>query len=298
MKNANQRFKFIFIYGLVGLGFTACQSVNTTQPGVVGVDRSARVSPLVSEQQLRQGAVQAYQQELQKEGANGNVNADPAMTSRVRAIAARVIAATAIFRPDAPSWQWEINVIRSDQLNAWCMPGGKIAFYSGIITRLNLSDDEIAAVMGHEISHALREHARERASEQMLLKMGATGIGVATGNKAAMDMAALAGQLTFGLPHSRVHETEADRIGIELAARAGYDPRSAITLWQKMAQQGGVNTPKFLSTHPSPASRIEDLQNYVQRVMPLYDAARGAPKAQTPVQNQQPPQTEGARVRK
>jgi predicted Zn-dependent protease len=298
MKDANYCSGLVLSFVSLGFGLGACQSVNTTQPGAVGVDRSQRVSPLVSEQQLRQGAVQAYQQELQTEGAKGNVNADPEMTGRVRAISARIIPVTAIFRPDAPSWQWEINVIRSDQLNAWCMPGGKIAFYSGIITRLNLNDDEIAAIMGHEISHALREHARERASEQMLLKIGAAGVGVATGNKTAMDMTAMAGQLTFGLPHSRVHETEADRIGIELAARAGYDPRAAITLWQKMAQQGSSNTPKFLSTHPSPSSRIQDLQNYAVRVMPLYDAARGAPKGQTPAQNQQPPQTEGARVRK
>jgi predicted Zn-dependent protease len=193
----------------------------------------------------------------------------------VKAIAARVIPTTSVFRPDAPSWAWEVNVIQSEELNAWCMPGGKIAFYSGIITKLQLNDDEIAAIMGHEIAHALREHGRERASEQMtsglLVNVGVIALG---GNQAMAEMAGLAYNVTVGLPNSRTHETEADRIGIELSARAGYDPKAAVTLWQKMAKLGGAKGPQFLSTHPSNEGRIKDLEGYSVRVQPLYEQAR------------------------
>ncbi|MGE3869229.1 MAG: M48 family metallopeptidase [Pseudorhodoplanes sp.] len=144
----------------------ACSSVKTTEGGAIGLDRTQYMSPLVSEQQLNAGAVSAYAEVLGKSRQEGALNPDPAMTARVRAIAQRLIPQTAVFRKDALNWKWEVNVIRSDELNAWCMPGGKIAFYSGIITKLKLTDDEIAAIMGHEIAHALREHARERASEQ------------------------------------------------------------------------------------------------------------------------------------
>jgi predicted Zn-dependent protease len=227
--------------------FAGCQAVKTTQGGVVGVDRTQRMSPLVSEAQLRDGAVQAYQETLAKERKEGHLNADPAMTARVKGIAARIIPTTSAFRPEAPAWAWEVNVIKDEQLNAWCMPGGKIAFYSGIITRLSLSDDEIAAIMGHEIAHALREHGRERASEQMTAQLGLTGIALATGaGKAAIDMASLAYQVTLGLPNSRLHETEADRMGVELAARAGYNPRAAISLWRKMAQVSSGKGPRSL----------------------------------------------------
>lgn len=273
----NKRITQLAAVGLCALaviGTTGCKSVKTTQAGTVGVDRSQRMSSMVSESQLRQGAAQAYREVLDKESAKGNVNSDVVLTERVRAISRRLIPATNVFRADAPNWQWEVNVIRSDELNAWCMPGGKIAIYTGIITRLNLNDDEIAAIMGHEIAHALREHARERASEQMGLSVVAAGAGIATGSKAVMDMTSLALQTTFGLPHSRLHEQEADRLGIELAARAGYDPRAAITLWQKMASQAGAKGPQWLSTHPSPQTRMQDLTTYGAKVQPLYEAAR------------------------
>jgi predicted Zn-dependent protease len=259
----------------VPIALSGCQSVKTTSGGVVGIDRNQMMSPLVSEQQLQAGAAQSYAQVLQAEQSKGHLNADVAMTNRVRAIAARITPTTGTFRPDAPSWKWEVNVIQSDQLNAWCMPGGKIAFYSGIITKLQLTDDEIAAIMGHEIAHALREHGRERASEQITAGLLVNvGVAAAGGGKAAMDMAGLAYNVTVGLPNSRTHETEADRIGIELAARAGYDPKAAVTLWQKMAKVSGGGGPGFLSTHPSNESRIKDLEGYAVRVQPLYEQAR------------------------
>lgn len=269
------RSKVLAVLALA-VGVAACQSVQTTAGGTVGVDRAQRMSPLVSEAQLRQGAVQAYTQLIGKERQEGDLNADPALTARVRGIMQRLVAQTGAFRPDAPGWAWEVNVIRSPELNAWCMPGGKMAVYSGIIEKLALTDDELAAIMGHEIAHALREHGRERASEQQGAGLLAAGVAIVTGQRVAADLASLAYQVTTGLPNSRTHETEADRIGVELAARGGYDPRAAIALWQKMnrATGGGGGQPAWLSTHPSPESRIKDLETYSARVLPLYEAAR------------------------
>ncbi len=250
-----------------------CQSVQTTQSGAVGIDR--KQSMFVSSEEINQSAVQAYRTVLQEEGKKGAVNHDPEQVRRVRAIAARLIPATGAFRMDAPGWKWEVNVISSKDVNAWCMPGGKIAVYTGLIDRLKPSDDELAAVMGHEIAHALREHGRERASQAAGQSVAASVIGAALGiGSLGTDLSSTVLKLTFGLPNSRLHETEADRIGVELAARAGYDPRAAATLWQKMGQAGGGQPPQFLSTHPSNETRQQDLQVYAQRVMPLFEQAR------------------------
>ncbi len=252
-----------------------CQSVKTTSAGAVGIERTQRMSSMVSEADMRQQAELSYRETLSTERQKGTLNADPALTNRVRAITSRLIPASAAFRPDAAQWKWEVNVIRSDQINAWCMPGGKIAVYTGLITKLNLTDDEIAAVVGHEIAHALREHARERASEQMGAQAVISGASILLGvGQAGSDLGGVFYKAFFGLPNSRLHETEADRIGVEVAARAGYDPRAAITLWQKMARNGGGSGPEFLSTHPSAETRLKDLEVYSARVMPLYEQAR------------------------
>src|SRR5215468_4155973 len=241
----------------------------TTEQGTVGVER--RQLLLVSSAEMDQSAAAAYQNVLKEQGAKGAVNHDPQQVERVRRVAARLTPQTAVFRKDAPGWKWEVNVITSPELNAWCMPGGKIAFYSAILEKLQMTDDEIAAVMGHEISHALREHARERASQQLATSVGASAVGALLGvGQTGTDLAGMVGQVTFLLPYSRLHETEADRMGVELAARAGYDPRAANTLWQKMAQSSGAGgTPKLLSTHPSHEDRIKDLQGFSERVLPL-----------------------------
>ena len=254
---------------------SGCQSVQTTSPGAVGIERTQRMSSMVSESDMRQQAELSYRETLTKERQKGTLNADAALTSRVRAIANRLIPASAAFRPEAAQWKWEVNVIRSHQINAWCMPGGKIAVYTGLITKLNLADDEIAAVVGHEIAHALREHARERASEQMGAQVLIGGASILLGaGQAGADLGGVFYKAFFGLPNSRLHETEADRIGVEIAARAGYDPRAAITLWQKMAASGGGSGPEFLSTHPSADTRLKDLEVYSARVLPLYEQAR------------------------
>ena len=256
----------------------ACSS--TTEQGTVGVERSQLL--LVSSAELDKAAAAQYQQVIQSESPKGNVNHDPKQTERVRGIAKRLIPQTAVFRKDALDWKWEVNVITSPEVNAWCMPGGKIAVYTGIIEKLQITDDELAAVMGHEIAHALREHGRERASQQLATNAGASLVGAVaevflpgTG-QIGTGLAGVVGQVTYGLPYSRIHETEADRMGVELAARAGYDPRAAVTLWEKMAKlsSGGSAPPQLLSTHPSPEDRIKDLTEFAQKVMPLYEKAR------------------------
>lgn len=251
----------------------ACQTVQTTQPGTVGVDRPQ--SMMVSSAQVNASAAKAYQQLVTGAAQKGLVNQDAAKVARVRGIAQRLIPKTSAFRADAPGWAWETNVLSSKEVNAWCMPGGKIAVYTGLIERLQPSDDELAAVMGHEIAHALREHGRERVSQAQAQGVIIGVLGAVAGvSRGGMDLTQLLVDLTLNKPNSREHETEADRIGVELAARAGYDPRAAISLWEKMGKLGGGQPPEFLSTHPSPSSRIADLKVYSAKVLPLYEAAR------------------------
>lgn len=251
-----------------------CQTVQTTQPGVVGVERKQTMTSLLPVSQVNDGAEKAYQQVLADARKKNQLNRDAAQLARVKRIADRLIPVTSAFRNDAPGWKWEVNVITSDEVNAWCMPGGKIAVYTGLIDKLKITDDEMAAVMGHEIAHALREHGRERASHAALqgtvLNIGAALLGIGS---AGVDISSLILDVTFNLPNSRQDETEADRIGVELSARGGFDPHAAVGLWQKMSQLGGAKGPQFLSTHPSPDNRIKDLQVYSDRVMPLYQAA-------------------------
>lgn len=259
---------------LLSLAAVACQTVQTTGGGAVGVDRSQ--SMLVSAEEIEKASSLQYHEVLAEARSKNLLNRNPAQVQRVRAIANRLIPVTAAFRRDAPSWQWEVNVLSSKELNAWCMAGGKIAFYTGLIERLKLTDDEIAAVMGHEIAHALREHARERVSKSMATGMGISMAGAVLGvGQAGQDLMGTVAKVTFELPNSRLHETEADRIGVELAARGGYDPRAAIGLWNKMAALSDGAPPQWLSTHPSHASRQQDLAEYARRVMPLYERARG-----------------------
>ena len=258
---------------------SGCQSVETTQAGVVGVDRDQRM--MVSSQEVDAGAKKAYAQMMAEAQKKGVLDKDPATLKRVQDITKRLIPHTAVFRPDAPKWEWEVHVISVDEVNAWCMPGGKMAMYTGLIQKLNATDDEIAAVMGHEIAHALREHARERISRQMGTQLGVGIVGALLGiGDLGQSIAGKVADVTLNLPNSRLHETESDRIGVELAARAGFDPRAAVGLWEKMAKaSGGGQPPKFLSTHPSHEDRINDLRAYSEKVMPLYAAAKGSAAA-------------------
>lgn len=252
----------------------ACQTVRTTGGGAVGVEREQMM--MVSAREVEQASARQYQQILAQARQQNALNRDADTVQRVRRIANRLIAQTGVFRQDAPGWSWEVSVLSAKALNAWCMAGGKIAIYTGLIDQLRLTDDEIAAVMGHEIAHALREHARERISKSVATGLGVSLAGALLGvGEAGQSLMGEIAKVTFELPNSRLHETEADRIGIELAARAGYDPRAALTLWDKMATRSADAPPEWLSTHPSHASRRRDLQDYAQRVMPLYQQAGG-----------------------
>ena len=259
------------------LVLTSCQTVQTTRGGVVGVDRPQQMSVLTpSAAEVAATARQQYRQVTQVADDKGALNRDPTQTARVQRIAQQLIPHTAVFRDDAVRWQWQVNVLTSNEVNAWCMPGGKMAVYTGLIKQLELTDDELAAVMGHEIAHALREHVREGMGRQQ-----ATAVGTAVGSAVLEYLTGVnPGQVghtftqaMFVLPNSRENEQEADRIGVELAARAGYDPRAAVSLWQKMVASGR-QPPQWLSTHPSHETRIRDLQDYAQRVLPLYEKAQ------------------------
>lgn len=262
---------------LSALATVGCQSEQTTQGGVVGVERKQQMTSFVSAREIEQQAAQEYSDLMAQAQKKGLLNQNPQHLQRVRTAAQRLIQHVGAFRPDALNWKWESNVLTSKDVNAWCMPGGKIAVYTGLIERLELTDSELAAVMGHEIAHALREHARERIGRQKATEtgavLGAVALEIFTGIRIDPSVTGAVSQAVFVLPNSREAEQEADRIGVELAARAGYDPRAAISLWQKMAKLGGSAPPQWLSTHPSNETRLKDLEVYVQKVMPLYQGA-------------------------
>jgi predicted Zn-dependent protease len=219
--------------------------------------------------------VQNYQQMLQQAAAkNALAPPDNAQLKRLRGIAQRLIPYAIPWNERAKQWQWEVNLIGSTQINAFCMPGGKIAFYSGILKTLQLSDDEVAMVMGHEIAHALREHARERMGKNAATGIGANVITQLFGLGQIGQTVTNYGAQLLTLEFSRSDESEADLVGMELAARAGFDPRAGVTLWQKMGAANKGAPPQWLSTHPSGSTRIADIQANLPKVMPLYERAK------------------------
>ena len=235
---------------------------------------------LVSEQQAISASRQAYVQEIGKAKQEGKLVTDPRLLKRVEVITARLVAQAIVMRPDSAKWEWSVQVIDDPKtVNAWCMAGGRMAIYTGLIQQVDPTDDELAQVMGHEIAHALANHTAERMSVAMASSAGVIAAGILADNSgAAMAGAAVAAKLAVGLPNSRTAETEADRIGIELAAKAGYDPRAAVTLWQKMgAVGGGKAPPAFLSTHPSDVQRQERLGQLAPKMMPYYQAPGARP---------------------
>ena len=267
-----------FIQSFVTVLVSACFLVacaNTSRPGVVGVERSQFM--MISAAQIERISASSFEQQAKAAQKKNILITSGPQYERLKTIANRLIPQTAVFRDDTHSWNWGLQLIDSPLVNATCAPGGRITFYSGIINKLNLTDDEIAAIMGHEIAHAVREHGRERVSQAMAqnvianVALAAAGAGSAQSIDAANQIM----QYVLVLPNSRQNEKEADAIGLEIAARGGYDPRAAITLWEKMSKESkGKNPPEFLSTHPSNENRIKELSALMPRVMPLYEAAK------------------------
>lgn len=247
------------------------------------VGRESKFTQLVPAEQVEQAAQQQYVQ-LKKEAQGKRALAPDShpQVIRLRAIAQRIIPYTYAWNPRAREWKWEVNLIGSKELNAFCMPGGKIAFYWGILRQLQLSDDEVAMIMGHEMAHALREHARERMGKSSATRIGANLISSLLGLGQLGDAALGMGAQLLTLKFSREDESEADLVGLDLAARAGYDPRAGVSLWQKMLKANEGAPPEFMSTHPAGPTRIADIEKTLPKVLPLYDKAPKPPERFSP----------------
>jgi len=237
---------------------------------------------LVSPEQAISASKVAYLQTLKPLSRKGKVDSDPLVSRRVKDITGRIIYQAIYEFPHTANWEWSVKVIdEPETVNAWCMAGGKMAVYTGLLNKLNITDDELAQVIGHEISHAVANHTAEKMSIAKASQLGILGVALASQdaeNRAAiMGGTILAAQLAINLPHSRIAEAEADVIGMKLAALAGYNPRAAVTLWQKMANVGGSRPPEFLSTHPSPANRQSNLRRLAEKMMPYYLQNRNRP---------------------
>ena len=233
-------------------------------------------------------AAEGYQQILGEAQSQNALDTRSPTAQRVHNIFNRMVpAANANNRTGVP-FNWEMNVIRSDELNAWAMPGGKMAVYSGLVEKLNLTDDELAAVIGHEMTHALREHSKTQMGQELITSLGMQIGGSLLANNTNIDPGmlqaggALLSEYGISKPFSRQHETEADIGGLMLMAQAGYNPQAAISVWQKMAQAGSSGMPSFLSTHPSGADRIQVLQQYLPEAMAIYQGGGRANAAPMP----------------
>lgn len=256
------------ILGFTALLATAACSIST----VPYTDRTRVIVGVSEEEELALGA-QAYQEVLSKAA----LCQDPRKVDVVRRVGQRIAAVA-----ECPSFQWEFSVIEDRKtVNAFCLPGGKVCFYTGI---LPVCHDEtgVAVVMGHEVAHAIARHGAERISQQKVLDVGASVLTVAIAGKSSEEsqqaVHALLGAgfgVAFALPFSRKHESEADHIGLMIMAKAGYDPREAPRFWGRMEQMAGKSPPQFLSTHPSHEKRKEDLEDLLPDAMPLYEKAIG-----------------------
>jgi Zn-dependent protease with chaperone function len=279
--------------------FTGLLLTGAAAPALAAIPECKRsgFTKAVSADEVEQGAGQQYQKMLQQaKSKNALAPMDHPQLARLRSMADRIIPFTPECNERARQWKWEVNLLGSPEINAFCMPGGKIAFYYGILAKLQLSDDETATIMGHEAAHALLEHAREQMGKNFLtqngLRLGAALLGL--GNVG--DMAAQVGSQLLSLTYSRSDESEADALGLIMSARAGYDPRAGVSLWQKMmGASGGGAPPKFLSTHPSNADRIKAIERMLPRVLPMYQAAAKPtrnvgppPLPKTPAAGEQP----------
>jgi predicted Zn-dependent protease len=258
--------------GLLGLGASGAVLAQANEG--VDVGKSSSFAKLVPAQQVEQAAAQQFvQMQHQAREKRALAPDNHPQLIRLRYIAKRLIPFTPPWNPRAAQWKWEVILLGSPQINAFCMPGGKIAFFWGILARLQLDDDEVAMIMGHEMAHALREHARERLGKSFAtrgaLELGSALLGLGNTGRLVAGM----GEQMLSLVFSRDDESEADLVGMELAARAGYNPAAGVTLWQKMGAVSKGAPPEFLSTHPSGPTRIKDIQDNLPKVEGLYARA-------------------------
>ena len=270
----SSRRAFLNQLGGASLGFTALLA--GTAQAQVDVGKSSGIRKLIPAETLEASAKQQYQQTLGEAESKGALAPDDyPQLKRLRAIANKLIPFTAQWNSDSRKWRWEVNLINSKQINAWCMPGGKIAFYTGILDQLQLNDDEVAMIMGHEMAHALREHSRERLAKSKATGMGLSVASQLLGLGQLGDVAANLGTQLLTLKYGRDDETEADLVGLEIAARAGFKPEASVQLWKKMlsATGGGKGQPSFLSTHPSGNNRIQELEANLPKVAQLFAQA-------------------------
>jgi len=274
--HSRRLFSAAVLAGGAGLALPAlAQQAAQADAGVrADVGNESTFTRLVSAEQVEQAAAQQYAQMMRSAADQRALGpASHPQVQRLRAIAQRIIPFAEVWNPRAKQWRWEVNLLGSKDLNAFCMPGGKIAFFHGILAQLQLDDDEVAAIMGHEMAHALREHARERMGKTAATRIGATVLSAFLGLGGTGDaLLSMGGQL-LTLKFSREDESEADIVGMDLAARAGYDPKAGVTLWQKMLATNKGAPPPFLSTHPSGATRIQDIEAKLPKVAPLYAKA-------------------------
>lgn len=234
---------------------------------------------IVSDDQAAQQSSQAYSQLINEAQQKQALDDDSTQLSRVQGITQPLVAQAVKMRPATQSWHWDVHVLKNDEVNAWCMAGGKMAVYTGLLQKIQPTDDELAAVMGHEIAHALLSHQAEKMSRVQMQKAG-IGLGVLAGAMFGYNLGSVAGiadsvaTVALQLPNSREAESEADNVGLELSAKAGFNPQAAVSLWEKMLKVGGSGGPDWLSTHPDPQSRIAAMKIKAQQLMPVYEAAK------------------------
>jgi predicted Zn-dependent protease len=261
---------FVFFLPIIIWFFAGCAEVPLTQR------KSLHIVP---QSQMLTMSLQQYDKVLKE----SKLCTDQEKVNMVRRVGNRIAGAAEGFLRESglgaeiENYKWEFNLIEDDKtINAWCMPGGKVAVYTGILP-VTSNENGLAVVMGHEIAHAIARHGNERMSQSLVASMGGMALAVALkekpGTTRQLYMAAfgVGASVGFLLPYSRVHESEADRIGLTLMARAGYDPRGAIPFWERMNKKGGTRPPEFLSTHPAPASRIADLKIHINEALPYYE---------------------------
>ncbi len=244
-------YKKLVIAALIAAGLSSCSTTPTGRKQLMVVSPDTAISE----------SEKAYLNTVNELDSNNQIVKDPVIVNRVRNITGRLVTEAIMMYPKSQRWKWSVAIIDDPEtLNAWCMAGGRMAIYTGIINQLKLTDDELAQIMGHEISHALANHTAERMSRAMVINAGLIAASTfSENNQLVLSGTALAAKFALELPNSRTAESEADRIGTELATRAGYAPEAAVTLWEKMSKAGGSGGPEFMSTHPSPGNRAKDL---------------------------------------